>query len=101
VKWFLRRLRKSEALFEQFTKILASFFCLFIQCLLFPLYRLFLSLLEQTNKNEKVRVFRQQMHLAAKLGRPASLHSVRCPGFMFDELRHAQELPPAVSKRQK
>lgn len=52
--------------------------------------------LEEVQFGRQLDAFRQQLQLAVELRRPVSLHCVKAYGEMFDLLRTAPDLPPAV-----
>ena len=52
--------------------------------------------LDGVQYEQQLLAFRAQLQLAIDLGRPVSLHCVKAYGDMFDILRCAPELPPAV-----
>jgi Tat protein secretion system quality control protein TatD with DNase activity len=52
--------------------------------------------LQEVQYEQQMEAFRQQLQLAVDLNRPVSLHCVKAYGDMFDLLRTAPALPPAV-----
>ena len=52
--------------------------------------------LQEVQYEQQMDAFRQQLQLAVDLNRPVSLHCVKAYGDMFDILRTAPALPPAV-----